>query len=41
MSHVRQKVDFYVRQLEDIVTIQLKTNEHERRKISGFPRNML
>ena len=36
-----KKINFYVKQLEDVVTIKLKLNAHERRKISGFPRSML
>lgn len=36
-----KKTNFYVKQLEDIVTIKLKLNAHDRRKISEFSRSML
>ena len=39
--HVYHKrVSFHVRQLEDAVTIFVKINDLERRKISGFPHSM-
>lgn len=36
-----KKVKFFVRHLEDTVNIQVKFNGHVKRKISGFPHNML
>lgn len=42
LCHMYSKaITFNVRQLEDTVTIKLKLNAHEKRKISGFPHNML
>lgn len=42
ICHMYSKtITFNVKQLEDTVTIKLKLNAHEKRKISGFPHNML
>ena len=37
----RKRIVFFVRHLKDVVTISLKYNVSTRRKISGFPHNML